>query len=325
MRVAILDDYQGVALGSADWSGVLARAGVTAYADHVTDEALLAERLRDATIVVAMRERTPFPRTLFERLPNLRLLVTTGASNRAIDTDAARDHGVTVCGTRGVGFPTAELTWGLILALARHIPEEDRAIRGGRWQATLGDGLRGKTLGVIGLGRIGGDVAAIGRAFGMSVMAWSPNLSRGRAEELGVTPATSVEDLLERSDVVTLHLVLSPRTRGLIGAAELARMRRSAFLVNTSRGPIVDGAALVDALRRRAIAGAGLDVFDAEPLPAGHPLLGLDNVVLTPHIGYVVRESYDIYYRDAVEDILSFLDGAPMRVIVAGNPDWRST
>lgn len=320
MRVAILDDYQSVALGSADWSDVRVRADVTAYADHLTDEAALAQRLRDAAIVVVMRERTPFPRTLFERLPNLRLLVTTGASNRAIDTDAARDHGVTVCGTRGVGFPTAELTWGLILALARHIPEEDRAIRDGRWQVTLGEGLCGKTLGVVGLGRIGGQVAAIGRAFGMSVTAWSHNLAHSRAEERGVALAASLEELLERSDVVTVHLVLSPRTRGLIGAAELSRMRRTAFLVNTSRGPIVDEAALVEALRRKTIAGAGLDVFDQEPLPEGHPLTGLDNVVLTPHIGYVVKESYDIYYRDAVEDILSFLDGTPVRVIAAGNP-----
>lgn len=316
MRVAILDDYQRVAIASADWSAVRERADVTAYVDHVADEAALAERLRDAEIVVAMRERTPFPRTLFERLPNLRLLITTGTRNQSFDMVAARDHGVTVCGTGGLGFPTAELTWGLILALARHIPAENAAIRDGRWQVTLGDGLNGKTLGVIGLGRIGGPVATIGRAFGMSVLAWSPNLTRARTDELGVTLAASREELLERSDVVTIHLVLSSRSAGMIGAKELARMRPGAFLVNTSRGPIVDEAALVDAMRRRAIAGAGLDVFDVEPLPAGHPLIGLDNVVITPHLGYVVKEAYAIYYRDAVEDILSFLDGAPVRAIV---------
>lgn len=317
MRVAILDDYQRVALTSADWGAVRERADVTAYADHMADEAALAERLRDAEIVVAMRERTPFSRTLFDRLPNLRLLITTGTRNQSFDMEAARDHGVTVCGTGGLKFPTAELTWGLILALARHIPEEHAAIRNGRWQVTLGNGLNGKTLGVIGLGRLGGQVATIGKAFGMSVLAWSQNLTRSRTDELGVTLAASREELLERSDVVTIHLVLSPRSAGLIGANELARMRPSAYLVNTSRGPIVDEAALIDALRTKAIAGAGLDVFDAEPLPAGHPLIGLDNVVLTPHIGYVVRESYEIYYRDAVEDILSFLDGAPVRVIVS--------
>lgn len=316
MRVAIIDDYQGAAIASADWSAVRERAVVAAYADHVADEAVLAERLIDAEIVVAMRERTPFPRALFERLPNLRLLITTGMRNQSIDLAAARDHGVTVCGTRGLGSPTVELTWGLILALARHIPEEHAAIRRGRWQVTLGDGLNGKTLGVIGLGRLGGHVAAIGRAFGMSVLAWSQNLTRARTDEIGVTLAASRDELLERSDVVTIHLVLSARTAGLIGAPELARMRPHALLVNTSRGPIVDEAALVDALRRGAIAGAGLDVFDEEPLPAGHPLIGLDNVVLTPHLGYVVKESYAIYYRDAVEDILSFLDGAPVRTIV---------
>lgn len=315
MRVAILDDYQHAAIASADWSAVRARADVTAYADHLADEVALAERLGDAEVVVAMRERTPFPRTLFERLPNLRLLITTGMGNRAFDMDAARDHGVTVCGTGGVGFPTAELTWGLIIALVRHIPEEHAAIHEGRWQVTLGEGLNGKTLGVIGLGRLGAQVAAVGQAFGMPVLAWSQNLTRERTDELGVTLAASREELLDRSDVVTIHLVLSPRTTGLIGAAELAHMRPSAYLVNTSRGPIVDELALVEALRTKAIAGAGLDVFDEEPLPAGHPLIGLDNVVLTPHIGYVIKESYDIYYRDAVEDIVGFLDGAPVRVI----------
>lgn len=315
MRVAILDDYQHVALDSADWSAVQARAEVTAYADHIADEATLAERLRDSEIVVAMRERTPFPRSLFDRLPNLRLLITTGMGNASFDMAAARDHSVTVCGTGGLGYPTAELTWGLILALARRIPAEHEAIRAGRWQTTLGEGLNGKTLGVIGLGRLGGQVATVGKAFGMDVIAWSQNLTRERTDELGVTLAGSLDDLLERADFATIHLVLSGRTRGLVGAAELSRMRSSAYLVNTSRGPIVDEVALVEALRTHAIAGAGLDTFDVEPLPVGHPLIELDNVVLTPHIGYVTKETYDVFYREAVEDVMGFLDGAPVRVI----------
>ena len=317
MRVAILDDYQRVALQSADWSAVEARAEVTAYADHIADEVALAERLRDTEIVVAMRERTPFPRSLFERLPGLRLLVTTGMGNAAFDMAAARDHGVTVCGTGGLGYPTAELTWGLILASARRIPAEHAAIRDGRWQTTLGEGLNGKTLGVIGLGRLGGQVATVGNALGMNVLAWSQNLTRERTNALAVTLAGSLDELLARSDVVTIHLVLSARTRGLLGAAELARMRPTAYLVNTSRGPIVDEAALVAALRSRAIAGAALDVFDVEPLPPGHPLVALDNVVLTPHVGYVTKETYEVFYGDAVADVLAFLDGAPVRVIAA--------
>ncbi len=317
MRVAILDDYQGVALASADWSAVRARCEVVAYPDHLADEAALAARLRDAEIVIAMRERTPFPRSLFERLPNLRLLVTTGMGNRSIDAAAARDAGVTFCGTRGLDYPTAELTWGLILALVRRIPAEGRAIREGRWQTTVGEGLKGKTLGVLGLGRLGSQVATVGRAFGMDVVAWSQHLTRERTDALGVALAASKEELLERADVLTIHLVLSDRTRGLLGAADLARMRPTAYLVNTSRGPIVDEPALVEALRTRSIAGAGLDVFDPEPLPAGHPLRSLDNVVLTPHLGYVTKETYAVFYGDAVEDVIAFLDGAPVRVIGA--------
>jgi phosphoglycerate dehydrogenase-like enzyme len=318
MRVGVLDDYQGVALTSADWSPVTSRAEVVVFSDHLADERALAERLQDFEVVVLMRERTPFPRSLFERLPKLRLLVTTGARNASVDSQAAADAGVVFCGTAGLPYPTAELTWGLILALVRRISTEDAAVRRGEWQTTVGEGLQGKMLGVIGLGRLGSQVASVGQAFGMSVVAWSENLTRERTGELRVELASSKAELLERADVVTIHLVLSGRTRGLIGAAELGRMRESAYLVNTSRGPIVDEGALVEALRSGSIAGAGLDVFDMEPLPAGHPLLALPNVVLTPHVGYVTRETYEVFYREAVEDIVAFLDGSPARVIGGG-------
>jgi phosphoglycerate dehydrogenase-like enzyme len=315
MQVAVLDDYQGVALTSADWTAVEARADVVVHRDHLADEDALVSRLADAEIVVAMRERTPFPRSLVERLPNLKLLITTGARNASFDMPALRDAGVTVCGTGSRGSSTAELTWGLILALMREIPREHAAIAEGRWQVALGHDLGGKTLGVIGLGRLGSQVARVGLAFGMPVVAWSQHLTRERTDEVGVELADSLAELLERADVATIHLVLSDRTRGLIGAPELALLGAEAYLVNTSRGPIVDEAALVEALRDRRIAGTALDVFDEEPLPPGHPLIGLDNVVLTPHIGYVTAETYEVFYADAVADILAFLDGAPVRVI----------
>lgn len=315
MKIAVLDDYQAVALESADWSVVMSRAEVVAYSDHVPDEETLAGRVRDCEIVVLMRERTAFPKSLFERLPNLRLLVTTGMRNAAIDVRAAAETGVTVCGTAGLPYPTAELTWGLILALVRRIPTEDRAMRDGHWQTQIGEGLRDKTLGVLGLGRLGSQVASVGRAFGMSAVAWSQNLTHERTESHGVELAGSKEELLERADVVSIHLVLSERTRGMIGAAELARMPTTSYLINTSRGPIVDEPSLVEALRSRSIAGAGLDVFDREPLPTDHALLGLDNVVLTPHVGYVTKETYEVFFGNAVEDILAYLDGSPLRVI----------
>jgi phosphoglycerate dehydrogenase-like enzyme len=317
MRVAILDDYQDVALQFADWSAVQARGEVTAYRDHLGDEDALVERLQDAEAVVLMRERTPFPRSLFERLPNLQLLVTTGMRNASVDMRAAEDHGVMVCGTEGQQHPTAELAWGLILSLMRRIPAEHAATRAGQWQTTVGEGLHGRTLGVIGLGRLGSQVAQVGNAFGMNVVAWSQNLTRERTDEIGVTLAASKEALLEQADIVTIHLVLSDRTRGLLGAADLGRMRESAYLVNTSRGPIVEESALVEALRNGSIAGAGLDVFDQEPLPAGHPFLSLDNVVLTPHLGYVTDDTYEIFYGHAAEDVLAFMDGSPVRVIEA--------
>lgn len=315
MHVAILDDYQGAALRFGDWDSVRALADVSAFSDHLADEADLVDRLRDAEIVVAMRERTPFARTLLGRLPNLRLLVTTGMRNAAIDMEAARDAGVTVCGTSGLGYPTAELTWGLILALLRRIPREHAAVQAGAWQVDLGEGLQGKTLGLLGLGRLGSQVARVGRAFEMEVVAWSENLTSARTDEVGVRLAASKEDLLERSDIATIHLVLSDRTRGLIGARELERMPSTSYLINTSRGPIVEESALVEALRSGSIAGAALDVFDEEPLPAAHPLLGLDNVVLTPHVGYVTKESYEVFFNDVVANILAFLADDPVRVL----------
>jgi phosphoglycerate dehydrogenase-like enzyme len=313
-RVAVLDDYQGVALESADWGALGDAVRVQVFRDHVADEAAVAERLRGFDVVVAMRERTPFPASLFDRLPDLRLLVTTGMRNAAIDLDAATRAGVVVAGTDGLGYPTAELTWGLILAWARRIPEEDRATREGRWQTTVGVGLRGKVLGVLGLGRLGSQVAAIGRSFGMSLLAWSQNLTADRAAECGAVLAPK-ERLLAQADVVTIHLVLSPRTRGLIGARELALMKRSALLVNTSRGPIVDERALLAALDAGTIAGAALDVFDEEPLPRNHPLRRHPRTVVTPHLGYVTAETYEVFYGDAVQDILAFLDGRPVRVL----------
>lgn len=313
MRVAILDDYQDAALTSADW-GALPDTTVEAFRDHLDDQDALITRLGDFDTIVLMRERTPFPRGLIARLPALRLLVTTGARNASIDVAAAREHGITVCGTRSLGTPTAELTWGLILALARHIPAEDRALREGRWQTTLGVGLHGKTLGVVGLGNLGGQVARIGRAFGMEVLAWSQNLTTERAIEAGAT-LVAKDELLARADVVTIHLVLSDRTRGLIGARELALMRSTAYLVNTSRGPIVDERTLTAALEAHAIAGAAIDVYDVEPLAAGHPFRRLDNVLLTPHIGYVTREGYRLFYGDAADDIHAYLGGMPVRVI----------
>ncbi len=313
-RVALLDDYQDIAMKSADWRRLPADAEVVPFHDHVGDLDALADRLADFEVIVAMRERTPFRRDLLSRLPQLKLLVTTGMRNASIDVAAARDQGVVVCGTGGVGAPTVDLTWGLILALVRQIPVEDRAIREGAWQVSVGPGLEGKTLGVIGLGNLGARVAMVGRAFGMEVLAWSQNLTAERAAEAGAS-LTSKEELLSRADVVTIHLVLSERSRGLIGATELALMKASAYLVNTSRGPIVDEAALIACLREERIAGAGLDVFDSEPLPAAHPLRGFANSVVTPHIGYVTLDNYRRYYDDAIEDILAFLAGAPVRVL----------
>jgi phosphoglycerate dehydrogenase-like enzyme len=313
-RIAVLDDYQDAARRMADWSRLPAGAELAVFRDHVADLEAVAARLASFDVVVAMRERTPFPRALLERLPRLRLLVTTGMRNAAIDLQAAADRGVLVCGTGGLPYPTAELAWGLVLALARRIPREDRATREGRWQETVGLGLNGKTLGVLGLGTLGSRVARFGRAFEMDVLAWSQNLTAERAAEIGAVRVDR-DELLARSDVVTIHLVLSERTRGLIGARELGLMKRTAYLVNTSRGPIVDEAALVRALRDGTIAGAGLDVYDEEPLPPDHALRGLPNTVITPHLGYVTEETYRIFYGQALEDILAYLRGEPVRVL----------
>ena len=315
-RVALLDDYQGVALRMADWKSLPAGTEVVAFSDHLADEGALATRLADFDIVMAMRERTAFTRRLLERLPKLRLLITAGMRNASIDMKAAAERGVLVCGTAGLPYPTAELAWGLILGLMRRIPAEDRATREGRWQVSLGLGLNGKTLGVLGLGTLGSRVAKVGRAFEMEVLAWSQNLTRARAEEVGAT-LVAKDELLARSDIVSIHLVLSERTRGLLGARELGLMKRSAYLVNTSRGPIVDEAALIDALRNGIIAGAGLDVFDPEPLPADHPFRSLPNIVVTPHLGYVTEETYRVFYGHALEDVQAFLRGAPVRVLSA--------
>lgn len=313
-RVALLDDYQGVALRMADWKSLPAGTDVIAFPDHLADEGALATRLADFDVVMAMRERTAFTRSLLERLPKLRLLITAGMRNASIDMKAAAERGVLVCGTAGLPYPTAELAWGLILGLMRRIPAEDRATREGRWQVSLGLGLNGKTLGVLGLGTLGSRVAKVGRAFEMDVLAWSQNLTAARAAEVGASLVPK-DELLARSDIVSIHLVLSERTRGLLGARELGLMKRSAYLVNTSRGPLVDEAALIDALRNGTIAGAGLDVFDPEPLPAGHPFRSLPNIVVTPHLGYVTEETYRVFYGHALEDVQAFLRGAPVRVL----------
>lgn len=312
--MAILDDYQGVATQFGDWSRLDGRVEVTAFTDHVSDEDALVERLAGYPIVVAMRERTAFPRRVIERLPDLELLVTTGPFNAVIDIDAAAERGVTVCGTGGVLFNTSELTWALILACARHIPTEDRNVKTGGWMTTVGTDLHGRTLGLLGAGRLGSAVAKVGAAFGMQVIAWSQNLTDERAAAAGATRVER-DELFARSDVLSIHLVLSERTRGIVGARELALMKPSAILVNTSRGPIVDEAALVDALEQRRIRAAGIDVFSTEPLPADHPFRRLDNVVCTPHIGYVTEECYRVFFGDVVDDIAAYLDGAPVRRI----------
>jgi phosphoglycerate dehydrogenase-like enzyme len=317
LRCALLDDYQDVALASADWTRLSDRVDVRAFHDYVADRAALVRMLDGYEIIVAMRERTPFDRALLEALPALRLLVTTGHRNAAIDVAAATERGITVCGTRGFPGAAAELAWALILASMRHLPPEVEAFRHGAWQTTIGRSLHGATLGVVGMGKLGTQVATVGRAFGMKVVAWSRSLTPARCGELGIDYAATLPELLRVADVVTLHLALNPQTRGFIGARELALMKPDALLVNTARGPIVEEAALVAALRDRRIAGAALDVFDQEPLSAGHPFRTLDNVVATPHLGYVTQESYAVFYGDAVDDIEAWLAGHPVRVLNA--------
>lgn len=316
MRVAVLDDYLDVARTSADWTRLPAGAALSVFREPLSGEDAQVAALRDFDVIVAMRERTAFPASLLTRLPNLRLLVTTGMRNASIDLEACRRHGVIVCGTGAVGAPAAELAWALILSLLKRVPTEDRVVREGGWQTGLTDTLSGKRLGVVGLGKLGTQVARVGLAFGMEVVAWSPRLTPERAEAVG---ARYVEKhaLFSTSDVITLHLVLGAGTEGVVGAAELGAMKRSAFLVNTSRAGLVDEEALLSALREERIAGAGLDVFSVEPLPSGHPLRSMPNTVLTPHLGYVTRENFAVYYRDAVEDILAWSGGSPVRLLGA--------
>lgn len=306
-KIAVLDDYQGVALQLADWSAVTARADVDVFRDHLADPDAVAARLRPYEIVCVMRERTPLGAALIERLPNLKLIASTGPRNASIDLKAAAARGVSVVHTGYFGSPTVELTWALILAAARHLVAEAAAVRNGGWQHSIGDDLSGKTLGIIGLGNIGSQVAKIGVAFGMRVLAWSQNLTAEKAAAAGAAWA-SKEELLRQADIVSVHLVLSDRTRGMIGAAELASMKRSARLVNTSRGPIVVEAALIAALKAGQIAAAAIDVYDVEPLPAGHPYRNLPNLLATPHIGYVSRGLYERFYRDTVASIIAWLD-----------------
>lgn len=316
LRCAVLDDYQQVALSSADWSPISADVDACSVHHHLGHEDDVAAAIGDCDIVVLMRERTPFPASLLARLPRLKLLVTTGMRNGAVDVAAARAQGVVVCGTASAVHPPVELTWALILALARRLVDEAAAVRShDGWQGTIGDDLRGRTLGVLGLGRIGTRVARVAPAFEMDVLAWSPNLTQQRAAAAGARLAPAKEALLEQSDFLTIHLVLGDRTRGLLGADDLRRMKLTAYLINTSRASIVDTGALARALEERWIAGAAVDVFDEEPLPPGHALRRLPNLLATPHIGYVTRANYETFYREAVEDIRAFLDGAPIRVL----------
>ena len=315
-RLAILDDYQDVARALGPWDRLPEALRIEVFRDTLSDPDALAERLRPFDALVIMRERTPFPRALVERLPNLRLLVTTGMRNRSVDVAACAEKGVTVCGTAGFGNPTVDLTWGLILALARRIPEQERALREGRWQVALGNGLEGKTLGVLGLGSLGARVAGVGAAFGMRVVGWSPNLTEERAASAGAARVDKAA-LMAEADVLTLHVVLSERSRGIVGADDIARMKRGAIIVNTSRGPLIDQAALIAALREGRIAGAGLDVYDQEPLPPDHPILSAPNTVLTPHLGYVTEENYRVYFGGAVEAVEGYLKGSPVRVLRA--------
>jgi phosphoglycerate dehydrogenase-like enzyme len=306
-KIAVLDDYQGVALESADWSVLRDRAGIAVFQDHLADPDAVIERLLPFDVVCVMRERTPLPRSIIERLPNLKLIASTGPVNASIDIAAAGDHGIAVVHTRYRSDPTIEFTWALILASARNIVTESNAVRAGGWQQTVGTDLHGKTLGILGLGRIGSQVARIGSAFGVNLVAWSQNLTPEVAQAAGAT-LVSKDRLFEEADILTIHLVLSGRTRALVGSSELARMKPTARLINASRGPIVDEQALISALKNRQIAGAAVDVFDIEPLPPSHPFRTLDNVLATPHLGYVSQGLYQTFYEDTVSNVRKWLD-----------------
>jgi len=314
-RCAILDDYQNVALTATDWSKVAGDLDIKVFNEHLGGADNLVKALQGFAIVCAMRERTGFPRAVIEQLKDLKLLITTGLRNASIDVAAAKERGVVVCGTPAVGSPTSGIAIGHMLELTRRIGYENARMKAGvPWQSTIGVDLEGLTLGVLGLGKLGTRTANIANAFGMKVIAWSQNLTPEKCREAGVG-YVSKEDLFRQADFITIHVVLSQRTRGLVGAKELALMKPSAYIVNTSRGPIIDEAALLAALREKKIAGAGLDVFDVEPLPTDHPLRKLDNVVLTPHLGYVAMQNYRAYFGGVVDDIRAFLDGKPVRVL----------
>jgi phosphoglycerate dehydrogenase-like enzyme len=317
-RCAVLDDYQSVALKMADWSKVMPDLDIKVFSEPMGSLEEVTRALQGFAIVIAMRERTPFPRQLIEALPDLRLLITTGMVNRAIDLDAAKARNVMVCGTPSFGNPTTGIAWGLILELTRRIGHENARLKSGAlWQSVVGADVEGLTLGVIGLGKLALRVSEVGRAFRMKVVAWSQNITPERAQAAGVDYAASKEEVLRQADIVSIHIPLTPKSRGLIGAAELGLMKPTALLINTSRGPIVDEAALLTALRESKIAGAGLDVYDIEPLPLAHPLRKLDNVVLTPHLGYASQQNYRAYFAGVVDDIRGFLDGKPVRVLTA--------
>lgn len=314
MRLAILDDFENVALKLADWKSLEPKVQIDIYHDHLVEREELVNRLLPYDILVIMRERTPFPREIIEQLINLKLLVTTGGKNRGIDLAACKDKGIVVCCTEASKTAPAELTWALILSTLRMIPQQDRAVRNGKWGDGIGYGLAGKTLGVLGLGKQGTQVARVGLAFGMKVVAWSQNLTVEQASAVGATRVEK-DQLFAIADVITIHVVLSDRTKGLVGAHELGLMKETAYIVNTSRGPIIQENALIDALQAGSIAGVGIDVFDMEPLPFDHPLLSLPNTVITPHIGYVTKEGFEIYFRQAKEDVDAWLAGEPIRVL----------
>jgi phosphoglycerate dehydrogenase-like enzyme len=315
IRAAILDDYQNVAMSFADWSPIAKDVEVKVFTEPFKSRNEAIKALQGFAVIVGMRERTPFPRAMIEALPDLKLLITTGARNNSFDLKAAAERGVTVCGTGGFGSPTTGIVFGLLLELTRRIGFENARLKAGQpWQVTIGPDLEGMTLGVLGLGKLGQRSAAVAKAFGMNVIAWSQNLTAEKAAAAGAT-YVSKEELFAKADVITIHVVLSDRSRGLVGAADLGRMKNTAYLINTSRGPIIDEAALIAALKGKRIAGAGLDVFDVEPLPLDHPYRTMDNVVITPHLGYVSTQNYAKYFPDIVTDIRAFLDGKPVRVV----------
>jgi len=314
-RCAVLDDYQNVALKLADWGKIAGDVDVTVFNQPISGPEEVHRTLKDFHIVCMMRERTPFRRNTIEALPDLKLLITTGARNASIDMAAAAERGITVCGTSSFGNPTTGITFGLILELTRRIGFEQARLKAGQaWQVTLGPDIEGMTLGIIGLGKLGVRAAGVAKAFGMKVIAWSLNLTPEKCKEVGVDYATK-DDLFRQADIVTIHVQLGDRSRGLVGAKELGLMKPTALLVNTARGPIVEEKALIAALAERRIGGAGLDVFDVEPLPLDHPFRKMDNVVITPHLGYVSQQNYERYFPDIVEDIRAFIDGKPVRVI----------